>query len=659
MKYIIISALLIGLLFTQCKREQTDPVITDPTSIYDLKIPEGFNFKTSKKVQVQFSDFKLKSTNKIKYDIYMYDDDFNSETVTYMDELGQPVTQSQVIANSLNNRIASRVTTQTNFVLNFTVPSYIKKLYVIRNELGLYSSTIVTLTNGKAKYDRTQYQGNWKGGTTDILYGVNGGGDLFTIDPISGSLTILSTFPDNTGSYTCAIDPVSEILYTVGRNKNLYAYDITNNTWSNKGNLGLSGPRLEFKKSEGLLYFSTNNKIYKVDPSNANVLGTYTLTGMTNYGGGDICFDAIGDTYLSSTDGLYKATFGANNTVSTSYISAQSLPNFPTSLTFDSSDELWWATIINNKGYLYIMDKVTGGFQSKFSPYTTGINDLATLPYDPLAIMQIDTDNDGVVDFYDEFPADATVATTSYTPSIYGWGTYAFEDLWPDQGDYDFNDLVVNYRYTNYENSAGLVARSKFSFKIKNVGGSYRNGLGIELTLGKNNIQSITGHRITKSFISMDAKGLENNQSKVVMIAFDDAWDNFYLNDTINLFVEYTNPIHPDSIGDFNTFMFIDGERAREVHMAGFEPTDLCDATLFGTADDNTNPNQATYYKTPSNLPWGIDIIHDFVHPKEKKPIILGYSHFATWAQSGGYSVNDWYKEKSGYRNNFYLNVNN
>lgn len=26
-------------------------------------------------------------------------------------------------------------------------------------------------------------------------------------------------------------------------------------------------------------------------------------------------------------------------------------------------------------------------------------------------------------------------------------GTYAFEDLWPSQGDYDMNDVVVRYNY--------------------------------------------------------------------------------------------------------------------------------------------------------------------------------------------------------------------
>jgi LruC domain-containing protein len=39
------------------------------------------------------------------------------------------------------------------------------------------------------------------------------------------------------------------------------------------------------------------------------------------------------------------------------------------------------------------------------------------------------------------------------------------------------------------------------------------------------------------------------------------------------------------------------------------------------------------------------------VYPKEKVPIIDGYTKFADWAQSGGTTFKDWYKDQAGYRN--------
>ena len=92
--------------------------------------------------------------------------------------------------------------------------------------------------------------------------------------------------------------------------------------------------------------------------------------------------------------------------------------------------------------------------------------------------------------------------------------------------------------------------------------------------------------------------------------------------------------------------------------MADMEPTDLVDASYFGTADDDSNPATGRYYKNSINLPWGIDIIHDFVYPKEKSAINLGYTKFGSWAQSGGQNYNDWYKDQSDYRNYSHLSGN-
>ena len=63
-----------------------------------------------------------------------------------------------------------------------------------------------------------------------------------------------------------------------------------------------------------------------------------------------------------------------------------------------------------------------------------------------------DTDNDGICDELDDFPEDSTLCCATYTPSELGAGSYAFEDLWPANGDYDFNDLVVSYRYVQMRN---------------------------------------------------------------------------------------------------------------------------------------------------------------------------------------------------------------
>ncbi|NOR86597.1 MAG: DUF4842 domain-containing protein, partial [Bacteroidales bacterium] len=167
-------------------------------------------------------------------------------------------------------------------------------------------------------------------------------------------------------------------------------------------------------------------------------------------------------------------------------------------------------------------------------------------------------------------------------------------------------------------------------------------------------IQSVTGTSLTAGVVTLNAKGLEANQAKPVAILFDDDWANVK-SDDMELVISYVTPISVDDYGTKNPFIFIDGDRGREVHLSDMAPTSLMNMAYLGTEDDDSDPANGRYYKNVGNLPWGIDIIHDFVYLQEKSPIILGYNRFADWAESGGQVYTDWYKDQDGYRNDAYL----
>ena len=196
--------------------------------------------------------------------------------------------------------------------------------------------------------------------------------------------------------------------------------------------------------NDGMLYYSFSQWVLLINPDNGNMISYYELIGLHELDGGDLVFAENGRMYISCTSGLYKCDFAGGNKIYASRISADNLPNYPNSLTFDNNQELWWASNVGYNGRLFIMDTTTGGWEERYNLSENYIHDLATLPLDETQIEEEDTDNDGIIDFYDEYPDDPDKAYDTYTPSIYGWGTYAFEDLWPNQGDYDFNDLVIN-----------------------------------------------------------------------------------------------------------------------------------------------------------------------------------------------------------------------
>jgi LruC domain-containing protein len=286
-----------------------------------------------------------------------------------------------------------------------------------------------------------------------------------------------------------------------------------------------------------------------------------------------------------------------------------------------------------------------------------------------------DSDGDGVLDVLDEFPTNATLAFTSTypsaDPSVYGH--LAFEDLWPARGDYDMNDLIVGYRFQEFKNASNNVVQIVGKFFVNAAGGSYKHGFGFQLPVSQSVITSVTGSDIKESYISLNAKGLENGQSKSVIIAFDNSHKTinqpigFFVNtqtgaplmkgDSVTVTVNFSVPQNSTTLGlpPYNPFIMSNMRRGYEIHLADMPPTDLVDASLFNTMQDSTNIASGRYYKTNTNIPWAVNIPNAYGTVLEKSKIIEAYLKFPSWAQSGGTLDTDWYENKPGYRNSLLI----
>lgn len=279
-----------------------------------------------------------------------------------------------------------------------------------------------------------------------------------------------------------------------------------------------------------------------------------------------------------------------------------------------------------------------------------------------------DSDGDGVNDDMDDYPNDASRAFNVYYPNKTDWGTVAFEDLWPGKGDYDFNDLVLDYHFKSVLNSSNKLVEFFTDYSVRAVGASLKNGFGFMLGGNPANVASVTGTHYTENYIHTNTNGTEQGQTNTVIILFDNAFRNIgnsghafintkenvsYVNpDTSQLHVLYTNPVSVNTTGTapYNPFLIVNGERGKEVHLAGQKPTDLVNNSYFGTYADATDPATGKYYQTKNNLPWALDLPVSFAYPMEQVDILSAYNHFAQWAESGGTDYPDWYMDKSGYR---------
>lgn len=287
----------------------------------------------------------------------------------------------------------------------------------------------------------------------------------------------------------------------------------------------------------------------------------------------------------------------------------------------------------------------------------------------------VDTDGDGIVDASDSYPNDPDKAFDHHYPGLDEYGTLAFEDLWPTTGDYDFNDLVVDYHFNEITNSSNEIVQIDGSFKVTAVGASYRNGFGIELPIASSFIADVSGFSLDENIVTLNANNTESGQANATIVVFDNVFNVFpenhvrFINTVpvyptenpgeITVSISLSTPVNilEFALPPYNPFMIINQERGKEVHLPGYPPTSLADAAYFGTEDDDTNLGSGKYYKSDNNLPWGMHLPVSFDYPIEKHAILDGHLMFGQWVLSSGYSFMDWYENKPGYRNTSYLFV--
>jgi len=283
-----------------------------------------------------------------------------------------------------------------------------------------------------------------------------------------------------------------------------------------------------------------------------------------------------------------------------------------------------------------------------------------------------DTDGDGVQDEQDEFPNDASKAYLSYFPSATGYGSIAFEDNWPKKGDFDLNDLVVNYRLTLTSNAQNQIVELKGDFTPLASGASFHNGFGVQLPIAASTVSSVTGQQLISNYITLAGNGVEAGQSKAVIIPFDNHEalvknpDGAYFINTLmtkdkvtaktaTVVVKFASPIAAASLpmSGFNPFLISDMRRGYEIHLPGFAPTDKATSSLFGKDDDASVVSSGKTYLSKENYPWAISFFSEYKYPVELQAVDKAYPHFAEWATSGGNLFSDWYSNLgTGFRDN-------
>lgn len=216
-------------------------------------------------------------------------------------------------------------------------------------------------------------------------------------------------------------------------------------------------------------------------------------------------------------------------------------------------------------------------------------------------------------------------------------GTFAFEDVWPSGGDYDMNDVVVEYESAVTFNQRNEISKIVDTFKPVNKINSAINsnafGYVIDGPVGEINVAE-------SNFYQKE----EGNQ----FILFPNARVIAEEGKVFKVTREFKSPIDKASYRrNNNPFVVVnykEGMKLRkEVHLPKMKPTSWADTSLVGTGDD------AYYIDKEGAFPFAIDIPVvglEIVTEGESIGQPEEYPYFAEWAKSYGKKHADWYKVK-------------
>lgn len=281
-----------------------------------------------------------------------------------------------------------------------------------------------------------------------------------------------------------------------------------------------------------------------------------------------------------------------------------------------------------------------------------------------------DADSDGIPDALDEYPNDPNRAFNQFYPCATTCSNFAFEDLWPTQGDFDFNDHVVAYNLQKVFSPNYDIVDFKVKVKPRAIGAGFDNGFAFTLDyVDPDDVGFVAGSILTRGIINTNANGTEAGQTHAVIVVYDSPEpllhrgggsmfntiqgnprgnsDTAYI--SLTFFSHVSDSIIP--FKEFNPFIFTNRRREYEIHLPNRKPTDLANTSLFGTSADASEPSSGVYYKNAQGLPWAIEIPENFRYPKEKISVLNTYNFFDDWALSGGVQYPNWFRNFGSYTN--------
>jgi len=518
--------------------------------------------------------------------------------------------------------------------------------------------------------------------------------------------------------FDLAFHPDTNMAYSVDRNGNLHQINVATGTSTSLGNVGQSGTfGAVYFDVEGTFYISRNSDghIFRInvsDPSPSAELFAFGPNSGNNDGARCATAPLIDEDDTSidfgdapSSYGLTLADNGARHEFDASGLYLGSLVNGESTpkAVDDSDDGVQFVTGLEaGLDTLILVTSSTSGYLNAWFDWNqnnifdeneqvitsknlvSGENHIllevpssaqvgntwARFRVTEDAVVTVNGGAaNGEVEDYEVNISDPGMSTTSY-PGGGSWVTLAYEDLWPEKGDYDFNDVVVNYR-TTINKVGSNVIRYVIEGHLNAVGAGYHNGFAVRFkNLPSGYVNSnLIRHEIGGALQSSVA--LEPGRSEAILVVIPDtktvyssACAYFRTNGcesdstisfkiTLPLSTSIDASIAPSGLLDpfifavngfaHGDYVNVNSARSWEVHLKNQEPTEAFDLSLLQKEDDDSDSALGRYFLTETGLPFGMEMGVNWSHPKEHVDLNSAYPLFRDFAETLGSANPTWF----------------
>ena len=232
-------------------------------------------------------------------------------------------------------------------------------------------------------------------------------------------------------------------------------------------------------------------------------------------------------------------------------------------------------------------------------------------------------------------------------------GVLGFEDNWPEQGDYDLNDVVMKYQSSVDYNIDNKVLNIIDKFTLAWTGANYKNSFAYEVPFDLSKASKVTVNGSEASSYSGNVITLFKDAKAELGVSNVNAEDMINQNiqeKTYTVSIQFDDPTLDKSkvVAPYNPFIKVFNS-ATEVHLTDHKPTTGANNRFPSGVDISRGDVDGTYFICKDGFPFAIHVdarldasILNLDLKKENQRIDKTYPKFAEWAKTRDPQIKWW-----------------